>query len=199
MLYGNSVAEQRAARSGAGATSGTRRSTGSTVARALPARGIRLVGVSAQRAGVHSATGLRAWSPTRYGALEVTAGGTITDDSLSYDIVSQAVRAVRSPAALDPMGTLPRPKMVIATGHSQSAGRLATYYNAVQPLAGVLDAVVLHGGGGVLRTDLATKVFRINSEGDVAAASSRPPPARRPTRRCCGPGRWPGPRTATGN
>jgi hypothetical protein len=28
--------------------------------------------------------------------------------------------------------------------------------------------VVLHGGGGVLRTDLATRMFRINSEGDVA-------------------------------
>jgi len=132
-------------------------------------QGYAWVGVSAQRAGVHSATGLRAWSPTRYGALDVTAGGTINDDSLSYDIFSQAVQAVRSPAALDPLGSLPRPKMMIATGHSQSAGRLATYYNAVQPLAGVVDAVVLHGGGGVLRTDLATKVFRINSEGDVAS------------------------------
>ena len=28
--------------------------------------------------------------------------------------------------------------------------------------------MVLHGGGGVLRTDLATRMFRINSEGDVA-------------------------------
>ncbi|GIF62656.1 hypothetical protein Ais01nite_06910 [Asanoa ishikariensis] len=123
-------------------------------------QGYAWVGVSAQRAGVHSATGLRAWSPGRYGGLDVTAGGTINDDSLSYDIFSQAVQAVRS--AL-------RPKLVIATGHSQSAGRLANYYNGVQPLAGVVDAVVLHGGGGVLRTDLATKVFRINSEGDVAS------------------------------
>ncbi|WP_203699765.1 alpha/beta hydrolase domain-containing protein [Asanoa iriomotensis] len=131
--------------------------------------GYAWVGVSAQRAGVHSATGLKAWSPQRYGALDVTAGGTINDDSLSYDIFSQAVQAVRAPAAVDPLGTLPAPSMVIATGHSQSAGRLANYYNGVQPLAGVVDAVVLHGGGGVLRTDLATKVFRINSEGDVAS------------------------------
>ncbi|GIF73950.1 alpha/beta hydrolase domain-containing protein [Asanoa siamensis] len=124
--------------------------------------GYAWVGVSAQRAGVHSATGLKAWSPGRYGALDVTAGGTINDDSLSYDIFSQAVRAV-------PLGPLPRPSLVIATGHSQSAGRLASYYNGIHPLAGVVDAVVLHGGGGVLRTDLATKVFRINSEGDVAS------------------------------
>src|SRR5690348_2560966 len=121
------------------------------------------IGVSAQRAGVHSATGLKAWSPQRYGTLDVTDGGTVLDDSLSYDIFSQAVRAVRHPAGVDPLGALPAPRHVIATGHSQSAGRLAAYYNGVQPLAGLLDAVVLHGGGGVLRTDLDTEVFRINS------------------------------------
>ena len=131
-------------------------------------QGYAWVGISAQRAGIHSATGLRAWSPTRYGSLDVTAGGTITDDSLSYDVFSQAVKAVRSPAGLDPLGQLD-PAYVVATGHSQSAGRLATYYNAVHPLADVVDAVVLHGGGGVLRTDTTTPVFRINSEGDVAS------------------------------
>ena len=35
---------------------------------------------------------------------------------------------------------------VIASGHSQSAGRLATYFNAVHPLTPVYDAVLLHGG-----------------------------------------------------
>lgn len=131
--------------------------------------GYAWVGVSAQRAGLHSPTGLKAWSPDRYGTLDVTAGGTITDDTLSYDIFSQAVRALRRPVGTDPLGTLPPPRSVIATGHSQSAGRLANYYNGVQPLSGVLDAVVLHGGGDVLRTDLTTPVFRINSEGDVAS------------------------------
>ncbi|OWV10453.1 hypothetical protein B5D80_06670 [Micromonospora wenchangensis] len=131
--------------------------------------GYAWVGVSAQRAGLHSATGLKAWSPTRYGPLDVTVGGTVTDDSLSYDIFSQAVKAVRNPTGVDPLGKLPAPQYVIATGHSQSAGRLANYYNGVQQSANVLDAVVLHGGGGVLRTDLTTPVFRINSEGDVAS------------------------------
>ncbi|BCJ64927.1 alpha/beta hydrolase domain-containing protein [Polymorphospora rubra] len=134
----------------------------------LMREGYAWVGVSAQRAGLHSATGLKAWSP-RYASLDVTAGGTITDDSLSYDIFSQAVKAVRSPAGVDPLGNLPAPQHVIATGHSQSAGRLANYHNAIQPLANVLDAIVLHGGGGVLRTDLSTPVFRINAEGDVAS------------------------------
>ncbi|GAA4732986.1 alpha/beta hydrolase domain-containing protein [Phytohabitans rumicis] len=131
-------------------------------------QGYAWVGVSAQRAGLHSATGLKAWSPTRYGALDLTAGGTITDDTLSYDVFSQAVKAVRRPAGTDPLGGLPPPRYVLATGHSQSAGRLANYYNGIQPLANVVDAVVLHGGGGVLRTDLGAPVFRINSEGDVA-------------------------------
>jgi hypothetical protein len=130
--------------------------------------GYAWVGISAQRAGVHSATGLKAWSPSRYGAHDVTAGNTINDDSLSYDIFSQAVKAVRSPAGLDPLGSLPAPQYVIATGHSQSAGRLRSYVNSILPLSNILDAVVLHGIGGTLRADLARPVFRINSEGDVA-------------------------------
>jgi hypothetical protein len=131
-------------------------------------QGYAWVGVSAQRAGLHSATGLRAWSPTRYGALDATAGNTINDDSLSYDIFSQAVKAIRSPAGLDPLGPLAAPDYVIATGHSQSAGRLRSYAGSIQPLSNIIDAFVLHGGGGALRTDLTTPVFRINSEGDLS-------------------------------
>ena len=159
--------------------------------------GYAWVGVSAQRVGLHSATGLRAWSPTRYGALDVTAGNTITDDSLSYDIFSQAVKAIRSPAGLDPLGPLAAPDYVIATGHSQSAGRLRTYANSIQPLSNILDATVLHGGGGAMRTDLPMPIFRINSEGDIAAASATAP--ARPTRRCSATGRSRARRTATGS
>ena len=127
------------------------------------------VGVSAQPVGVHSATGLQAWSPPRYGALNVNAGGTITDNSLSYDIFSQAVKALRSPAGTDPLGSLPQPQYVIATGHSQSASLLRQYANSILPLSNILDAVVLHGFGQTLRDDLTRPVFRINSEGDVAS------------------------------
>ncbi|MDA0140149.1 alpha/beta hydrolase domain-containing protein [Solirubrobacter deserti] len=127
------------------------------------------VGISAQRVGLHSATGLKAWSPTRYGALDATAGNTITDDTLSFDIFSQAVKALRSPAGTDPLGPLAAPDYVIATGHSQSGGRLRTYANSIQPLSNILDAIILHGNGGTIRTDLPTPVFRINSEGDISS------------------------------
>jgi hypothetical protein len=41
------------------------------------------VGVSAQQTGVHQpGTGLKAWSPMRYGTLDLTAGGSVMDDSL---------------------------------------------------------------------------------------------------------------------
>ncbi|WP_380167770.1 alpha/beta hydrolase domain-containing protein [Jannaschia sp. R86511] len=133
----------------------------------LVREGYAWVGVSAQRAGVHSATGLRAWSPGRYGELDVTDGGTVLDDTLSWDIFSQAVQAVRDPAGTAPLGPLSAQR-VVATGHSQSAGRLWSYVNSVDPQADVVDAVVLHGGGGTMRTDLETPVFKINSETDVA-------------------------------
>ena len=41
--------------------------------------------MSAQRVGVDH---LRRWSPARYGSLDVTHGGAIEDDALSYDIFS---------------------------------------------------------------------------------------------------------------
>src|SRR4029079_17447865 len=60
----------------------------------LTREGYAYIGVSAQRVGVQQAPyGLTAWSPTRYGTLDVTDGGTINDDSLSYDIFSQAGKA----------------------------------------------------------------------------------------------------------
>jgi Alpha/beta hydrolase domain len=58
-------------------------------------RGYAWVGVSAQRLGIHQpVTGLKDWSPSRYGTLDVTQGGTILDDALSFDIFSQAAQAV---------------------------------------------------------------------------------------------------------
>ena len=134
----------------------------------LVREGYAWVGVSAQYAGVHSATGLRAWSPQRYGTLDVSAGGTITNDALSYDIFSQAAKAVRGSRPADPLGAL-QARQVLATGHSQSAARLRTYVNSIHPLANELDGFVLHGlfGNGTVRTDLQTPVFKLQSESDV--------------------------------
>ena len=128
------------------------------------------VGVSAQRVGVQQAPyGLTAWSPTRYGTLDVTAGGTITDDSFSYDIFSQAGRAIRSQPGL--LGGL-RPRILIAIGVSQSASRLTPYYNSIQPLHRIYDGFLLHVGGGPFRTDTPTKLLRINTEREIVAGQA---------------------------
>src|SRR5947207_11246343 len=59
------------------------------------------VGVSAQNAGLsNQPNGLKNWSPTRYGTLNVNANGTLTGDVLSYDIYSQAAQAIRSVPAV---------------------------------------------------------------------------------------------------
>src|SRR5215468_6425998 len=66
------------------------------------------VGVSAQRVGVQGGGpgSLTVWSPTRYGSLDVTDGGTITNDALSYDIFSQAGQAIAHPVDIDPIAVL---------------------------------------------------------------------------------------------
>ena len=127
--------------------------------------GYAWVGVSAQNVGVSA---LKQWSASRYGTLDVTDGGTVMGDALSYDIFTAAGQAVRGKASAGGlvMGQL-KVERLIATGHSQSAGRLATYFNSVHPLAPVYDAVVLHGGGGKMRTDLNVKVWKLLSETDV--------------------------------
>ena len=104
------------------------------------------------------------WSPTRYGTLDVTAGGTITNDSLSYDIFSQAGQAIRSRPEL--LGGV-RPLMLLAVGASQSAQRLTLYYNSIQPLHHVYDGYLLHILGGPFRTDIRPKLLRINTENEI--------------------------------
>jgi hypothetical protein len=65
------------------------------------------------------------------------------------------------------MGGL-RVQRLIATGHSQSAGRLYNYFHSVHPLTSKLfDAVLLHGGGGRVSQDLNVKVFKYLDESDV--------------------------------
>jgi Alpha/beta hydrolase domain len=145
------------------------------------------VGVSAQRVGLHGASplpnadpnapppvnnGLIAWSPIRYGTLDVTDGGTVTDDSLCYDIFSQAAQAIRQPVGVNPLGNL-RPQRIIAIGASQSAGRLSVYHNAIHPMHNAVDAYYLLVGGSGLRTDLTVKVFQYLSETDLRGGPTR--------------------------
>jgi hypothetical protein len=106
------------------------------------------VGVSAQFQGVEGAPtipgvplgGLKVNDPERYGTLSHPG------DSFSYDIFSQAGQAVRR-GDPDPLRGLV-PDHVVAAGESQSAGRLVTYVNAIDPLAQVYDGFLIHSRGG---------------------------------------------------
>lgn len=108
--------------------------------------GYAWVGVSAQRAGIVGFPGmehvaLKGWDPERYGTLDHPG------DDFSFDIYTQAARAV-GPSTL--RGAAPR--LLVASGGSQSAMRLRTYANAVQPLEHVFDAfwfLVDFGSGSV--------------------------------------------------
>ncbi|HWE50050.1 MAG TPA: alpha/beta hydrolase domain-containing protein [Bryobacteraceae bacterium] len=131
------------------------------------------VGVTPQRIGVEA---LKVWSKDRYGSLDVSADGTIMNDALSYDIFADAGRAARQPHGADFLAGM-KPQRVFATGHSQSAVRLASYLNSVHPLDPVFDAVIVHGGGSKIRTDLKIKVWKLSSETDViiGQAAARQP------------------------
>jgi hypothetical protein len=106
--------------------------------------GCAFAAVTAQRTAVEGyrdgpSFGLRAWDPERYGSLSIP-----TDDA-SYDIFTQAARLLgrdRPSGELDPLGGLDV-RHVIAFGASQSAGRLATYINAIQPLEQAFDGFLL--------------------------------------------------------
>ncbi|MGO9856053.1 MAG: alpha/beta hydrolase domain-containing protein [Acidimicrobiales bacterium] len=160
--------------------------------------GYACVAVTTQRVGVHGAPvdpqGLLAWDPERYGSL------SIPSDDYSFDIFTQAASVVgpdRADHGVDPMGGL-EVRRLIAEGASQSAARLATYLNAIQPETGSFDAFLLTmyfgggaplevgdavmtvqaaGGGGpripeglhLLRDDLGRPVMVVNTECEAKA------------------------------
>ena len=126
--------------------------------------------VSAQRVGVER---LKTWSPQRYPGLSVDVNkcgvdGTslCTGDPLSYDIFAQITQALMDNVGgtAAPMPGL-RVKDAIAIGQSQSAGRLAIYYNTIQPLHNVFDGIAFWDRSGQLRADLTVPAISVNSEG----------------------------------
>jgi hypothetical protein len=133
--------------------------------------GYAWVGITAQSAPITNPTlGLKAFSPTRYGTLDLTAGGALaTGDPLSFDAYGQGIQAVRRAGVLG--GLQRRVKTVIAAGVSQSAGRVSVFTNAIETRGRpVADAVLLYIGGEKLRTDLRVPVFKVLSETEYAAA-----------------------------
>jgi hypothetical protein len=120
---------------------------------------------------------LKEWDSARYGSLDHPG------DEYSYDMYSQAARALRQPSGLDPLDGLVAQR-VIATGESQSAGRLVTYVNAVHPVADIYDGFLIHSRGdngaainpnpavpappsAHIRTDLDDPVLQVETETDL--------------------------------
>jgi hypothetical protein len=120
------------------------------------------VGVSVQNVGLSAPqTGLKAWSPSRYGTLDVTNGGKITGDALAADIYSQAGTAIRRLRAV--LGEL-KPTYVIAAGQSQSASRLGPYLNGPHHRDPVYDAALLTVSNQAIRPDIKIPVIKVLSE-----------------------------------
>lgn len=143
------------------------------------------VGVSAQRVGVEgpgldflgSAAGpLKLFDPERYAMLRHPG------DDYSFDVFTQVGALLRGPRRAKVLGPL-RPRRLLAVGESQSAFRLTTYANAVQPLEDVYDGFLVHSRGasavpiatGVAmpevvhtRTDLDVPVLTFETETDLA-------------------------------
>jgi hypothetical protein len=111
-------------------------------------RGYAWVGITTQRVAhdgqpalteeMPATVGLREWDPDRYGSLHHPG------DAFSYDIFSQAVRRLREGPAggIDMLGGL-SPRLVIATGGSQSAMRLGSYLNIAHQKDRVIDGFLL--------------------------------------------------------
>jgi hypothetical protein len=133
-------------------------------------KGYAVAIVSAQSVGVERA---KTWSPQRYGNLSVDvnkcgASGTslCPGDPLSYDIYAQITQALKENVggADAPMPGL-HVKDAIAIGQSQSAARLAIYYNTIQPLHNVFDGFAFWDRSGQLRSDLTVPAVSVESEG----------------------------------
>jgi hypothetical protein len=151
--------------------------------------GMAYVGVDAQQGGIYGesgsvataegAGGIKQTDPARYGTLSHPG------DSYSYSIFEQAGEAVHTSAA-KLLGGL-KPKRVLAIGESQSAFRLVTYLDAIQPMSsGVYDGYLVYSRGGdganlsqapqadvptpsptYIRTDLHVPVLLFETEADL--------------------------------
>ena len=151
--------------------------------------GMAYVGVDAQAGGINGEPnsiasaddvgGLKPTDPQRYGSLDHPG------DSFSYSIFAQAGRAIHVSASRL-LGGL-KPKRVIALGESQSAFRLVTYVDAIQPLSsGIYNSYFIYSRGGdgadlsqapqatiatptptFIRTDLHVPVFIFETEADL--------------------------------
>jgi hypothetical protein len=123
-------------------------------------KGYAYVAINAQAVGVRT---LQAWDPLRYASLSHPG------DDYSFDIFSQAVRAIRSPlGGIRAMGGLAA-RRVIAYGQSQSAGRLNSYTNLAQNDARVVDGMIIQADGGKKKSfpDLRIPLIQFETQDSI--------------------------------
>lgn len=171
--------------------------------------GAAWVGVTTQAVGVTGAAntvqsttvnipkgGLVHSDPARYGTL------THPGDLYSYDIFTQAGKAIRGEGnGVHPLQGFDV-KRLIAAGESQSAGRITTYVDAVQPIAHEYNGFLIYSRGSTpapfgnrqptatdrtipagtqIRSDLNVPVFTFETEYDVSVlgyADARQPDSK---------------------
>lgn len=153
-------------------------------------KGYAWVGVSAQFVGVEGREGALVDLSLKTADAERYASLLHPGDSFSYDIYSQAARAVHSPVGTSPLGELQVERM-IAIGESQSAFRLTTYVNALASQLALFDAYLIHARGNssaqlsqspqaeanapaqvLVRDDIAVPVLTFQAETDLLILGS---------------------------
>ncbi|MGN6694445.1 MAG: alpha/beta hydrolase domain-containing protein [Aquihabitans sp.] len=159
------------------------------LAQELLSNGYAYASVSAQKMGVEpgglgieipnvdpvALAPLKTWDPERYGDLSHPG------DPFSYDIFGQAARTVAETGKGTPLGDLDVER-VIAVGESQSAFRLTSYVDAIQPTTNLFDGFLTHSrgiaaadiaegqtppNGTQIRTDIDVPVFQFETETDL--------------------------------
>jgi hypothetical protein len=158
--------------------------------REMVRKGYAYVGISAQKVGIEGGTSLgrgpaaplKTVDPARYGQLAHPG------DAYSFDIYSDVARLLRGKQQALILGGLV-PKRLLAVGESQSAFFMATYVNAVDPLARAYDGFLVHSRSGAvapidgtsmmnghlaflrapvrIRSDVRVPTMQVNTETDV--------------------------------
>jgi hypothetical protein len=140
----------------------------------LMREGYAWVGVSAQQVGVEGpglgiAGGqgggpLKLYDQARYATLNHPG------DGYSYGIFTQVAQLLRHPGPVKVLGPL-HPRRLIAVGESQSAIRLTTYINAIQPIAHAYNGFLVHSRAGgaapVGANEVTPTVVQTRSDTDV--------------------------------
>ena len=149
----------------------------------LVREGYAFVHVSAQAAGICCLPNFtpQTWDPQRYGFPGTTDKLHHPGDAYALDMFAQIAQALKSPTGIDPMGGLDVQR-IIATGQSQSAGKLDDYLHQMQddgtgpPEIGehVIDAFLIHGRVANRAAQLSaranattTRVLQLNSDNEA--------------------------------